>query len=71
MKCVNCGSVMEEYKSYMEGDELIMKYRCSCGYEDSKVINGKRQRMSFKSQKYILGSKLLAANPLETETPDF
>ncbi len=41
MKCVNCGSEMEEYKSYMEGDELIMKYRCSCGYEDSKVINGK------------------------------
>jgi len=37
----------------------------------TKVINAKVQQMLVKAQKYILGSVPLAADPIETDTPDF
>ncbi len=44
MKCVNCGLDMELWQSSIgENDEVNLRYRCTCGYEDSKIINGRNE----------------------------
>lgn len=45
MKCKLCGNEMELYQSMMQNamTECRQRFRCSCGYEDELIIEGKEE----------------------------